>query len=164
MVRYQLSTLRRVNPFTQAMYGFRSLGGQLRYLLRMPTQLIPVPKRFSAPFKDMGESLRFWDRDKGEIRKRIKAGQTAQFSQIHLTNPASGERTILHIGNIIGRSAAEITLEQAGQKPLHVRFSQVDPDVYKAHIVLIPLSGMPSGRRPGGDQGRADPQQLGHRR
>lgn len=136
----QVRFLRTGNPITQALRGFRSIGQRISYFLRIPGRFIKLPTGVSEQLKDTRESLRLPGRERGE-RKRVKANYTAQFSQIHLTHRASGERTILHIGNITGRSASDITLERGAHKPVRLRFSQVDPQQYSAPILLTVLGG-----------------------
>jgi protein phosphatase len=54
----------------------------------------------------------------------------------------TGQRTIVHIGTIVGSSEADVLLD-GGSKPVHLMFSQVNPDIYRSSIKvrLLPDEG-----------------------
>lgn len=137
---FQLRAIGRYNPVTQLGSFFRSLNQQIRYYLRLPT----TPK-IGAPAApqpvSLGESLRnlrdaITGRGRAFRRGRVKVAQRAQFSQIHLIHQLSGQRIVVHIGTVIGKSSAEIAVTREEHKQARLRFVQVDPQQRKVHIVM----------------------------
>lgn len=144
--------VRSFRPFSGVKIIFQSIGNQVGYITRLPGQLlgIKMPGAQLPGAKGAGgfrprEAIRDWwaslpGRGGAESR-RVKAAKRAQFSQIHLVNQHDSSRTVLHIGTIIGRSQADITLEHPAHKPVYLRFSQVDPAEHGAPMLLAYVAG-----------------------
>ncbi len=117
---------------------FRSLGNsfksQIQYIANLPSRYLKLPQAGtgSGLWQDMKDSLSF--RSDPAIAKRVKVGETAQYSQIHLTDQASKTRTVVHIGTTIGRSSSEVTL--GADSSTRLRFTQIDPASNAGHIGL----------------------------
>ena len=103
---------------------------QIQSNVRLPGGSLKFPG--GNLFQDMRDSLSY--RNDPAIAKRVKVAETAQYSQIHLTDEASKTRTVVHIGTTIGRSASEIRLGTDGSTRL--RFTQIDPTLNAGHIGL----------------------------
>jgi protein phosphatase len=80
----------------------------------------------------MRDSLSY--RNDPSVAKRVKVAETAQYSQIHLTNETTKARTVVHIGTAIGRSSSEVMVGTVGSTRL--RFTQIDPTNNAGHIGL----------------------------
>lgn len=67
----------------------------------------------------------------------------AEFSQIHLIDSRTGAREVYHIGGVIGQSKIELTLQSATvpPNPVVVRFTQADPAIHKAPMLITYVSG-----------------------
>lgn len=144
------------NPLSWGMRALRGLRYRASYFWNMPKfwlrqmrlpagirKWIPgLPKGGKTDAREQGAVEYRPDREwidpaqRGRILPKV-----AQFSQIHLVNQQTGKRHVLHIGTTIGRSTAEITLEEPGIQPVQIRFAQVDPEQYKAPMLLTHLSG-----------------------
>lgn len=135
---YSIRSLRVSNPFTQIGQFFRGIESQIRYYLKLPDRALPAQKGGSSAG---GVSQRETRADRQRFRQRAKVSQRAQYSQIHLIQEATQERTVVHIGTIIGRSASEVMIESPNHRPAHMRFSQVDPLEHKAPMLLTYVAG-----------------------
>jgi protein phosphatase len=142
------------SPFRSISSGFQTMVSQIQSNVRMPGGSLKFPG--GNLFQDMRDSLSY--RNDPAIAKRVKVAETAQYSQIHLTDEASKARTVVHIGTTIGRSASEIRLGTDGSTRL--RFTQIDPALNAGHIGLtavytrekVLLDGKPvSGEMPMND-------------
>src|SRR5258708_1949347 len=91
-----------------------SLKTQFQYIANLPGRYLKLPKGGSGGnlIQDMKDSLSF--RSDPAIAKRVKVAETAQYSQIHLTDEATKTRTVVHIGTTIGRSSSEIVVGTVG--------------------------------------------------
>lgn len=117
------------------MFGsfFRSLSSQFQYIARLPGRFIKLPKGAGSGWlEDMKDSLSF--RSDPAVAKRVKVSETAQYSQIHLSEQISKARTVVHIGTTIGSSSSEITL--GADNSTRLRFTQIDPASNAGHIGL----------------------------
>jgi protein phosphatase len=74
--------------------------------------------------------------------RRTRVSERAQFSQIHLIGgePDALVRMVVHIGTIIGRSAADLSLSSRGY-PILLRFIQADPAKTKAPMMMEYVAG-----------------------
>lgn len=147
-VRHSLLSFRPLNGIR---FLFQGISSRIGYITRLPGQLLgikmpgaKIPGVKGGSF-NLRESMRDWwaslpGRGGAESR-RVKAAKRAQFSQIHLVNLNDNNRTVLHIGTIIGRSQSDITLEHAAHKPVYLRFTQVDPAEHGAPMLLSYMAG-----------------------
>src|SRR5215216_6441688 len=112
------------NPFRMLGSVGRSFKSQIQYIANLPGRYLKLPKGGSGGglLQDMRDSLSY--RSDPAIAKRVKVGETAQYSQIHLTDETTKTRTVIHIGTTIGRSSSEITVGTVGSTRL--RFTQID--------------------------------------
>ncbi len=122
------------SPFRAFSSISRSFKSQIQYILDLPGRYLNLPKAGtgSGLWQDMKDSLSF--RSDPAIAKRVKVGETAQYSQIHLTDETTRTRTVVHIGTTIGRSSTEVTVGTVGSTRL--RFTQIDPASHAGHIGL----------------------------
>ena len=143
--------VRSFRPFSGAKVLFQSIGNQVGYITRLPGQYLgikmpgaKIPGAQGGGFHPR-EAVRDWWASlpgRGGLEsRRVKAAKRAQFSQIHLVNLHDNARTVLHIGTIIGRSQADITLEHPARNPVYLRFSQVDPGEHGAPMLLSYVAG-----------------------
>jgi protein phosphatase len=121
------------NPLVLLRRAFQGIGRQISAILRWPKLNLPLPKGMKVSVEDWREDFRRAD----EVKKRVKAPQRAQFSQIHLVNQTTGERTVLHIGTLVGRGATDTTLNG-----VHVQFMQSEAGA-KAPITAKRLDSGP---------------------
>lgn len=133
---YGVKSLARFNPFRALRTSLYPVESQIRSILRLPSQA-PTAKQPGLS----SEARREVRQSRWRSRSRARVSQRAQYSQIHLIRQDTEERTVVHIGTIIGRSAAELFLDQPGQRPVQLRFSQVDPQEHKAPMVLTYVAG-----------------------
>src|SRR4051794_33195281 len=98
------------SPFRMLGSVGRSLQTQLKYIANLPGRYLKLPKSGSGGnlLQDMKDSLSF--RSDPAIAKRVKVAETAQYSQIHLTDEITKMRTVVHIGTTIGSSSSEINV------------------------------------------------------
>ena len=145
-----LYSVRSFRPFSGIKMFFQGVGSRIGYLTRLPGQLLGI-KMPGAKIPGVKggfhprEAVRDWwaslpGRGGAESR-RVKAAKRAQFSQIHLVNLGDNNRTVLHIGTIIGRSQSDITLEHAAHQSVYLRFTQVDPAEHGAPMLLTYMAG-----------------------
>ncbi len=122
------------SPFRAFSSISRSFKSQIQYILDLPGRYLNLPGAGtgSGLWQDMKDSLSF--RTDPAIARRVKVGETAQYSQIHLTDETTKTRTIVHIGTTIGRSSTEVTVGTVGSTRL--RFTQIDPASHAGHIGL----------------------------
>jgi serine/threonine protein phosphatase PrpC len=152
-VGFRLRMIRTQNPLSRAVFAGRRSFRQIGSSIRMPFRYfgsvisritgrvgIKIPGLGGGKGKDLPDA-RGRTRKWGPKRKQFRAYQEAQYSQIHLVDLQSGERTILHIGNTVGQSSTDVTLGAGKHKPVHFQFSQVNPEQFKAHIMLTHLAG-----------------------
>lgn len=146
------------SPFRAFASIGRSFKSQFQYMLNLPGRYLNLPKTGSGGnwLRDMRDSLSY--RNDPAIAKRVKVAETAQYSQIHLTDETTKARTVVHIGTTIGRSSSEVTVGTVGSTRL--RFTQIDPASNAGHIGLtvvytrekVLLDGKPvSGEMPMND-------------
>jgi len=147
---YNLTSLmRRMSPGrfiaqvrSQIMFPIRSLQSTLASFhpsrIRMPgwvTNLFggkfkfPGWKKFRVSFPD-------WKLP-GFQRKYILPAARAEFSQIHLINQTTKHRTVLHIGNKIGRSYTEAELSDPNHATVRLRFTFVSPKLNNGCPILL---------------------------
>lgn len=152
-VGYRIRMIQTQNPLSRAVFSgrqaFRRIGSSLRTPFRYFGSVISritgkvgikIPGLGGGKPKDAPDAKgpsRKW----GPKRKQFRAYQEAQYSQIHLVDQESGHRTILHIGNTVGQSATDVTLSEGRHKPVQFQFSQVNPEQFKAHIMLTHVAG-----------------------
>ncbi|MBA3871014.1 MAG: serine/threonine-protein phosphatase, partial [Anaerolineae bacterium] len=113
----------------------RSLQSQFKYIANLPGRYLKLPEGGSGSnlLQDMRDSLSF--RSDPAIAKRVKVAETAQYSQIHLTDETTKTRTVVHIGTTIGSSSSEINVGTVGSTRL--RFTQIDPASNSGSIGLM---------------------------
>ncbi|MEL6273187.1 MAG: hypothetical protein AAFR22_25505, partial [Chloroflexota bacterium] len=114
-----LNNFRMNNPVSRTTRVFKSQGQQIRSIGNVPGQVGRqlVPKRFrmaqrgevadpaDIPEEDKRRAGEF---DRARKRKRIRGtARKATFTQIHMVDRATAERTILHIGSPTGVNFAE---------------------------------------------------------
>lgn len=58
------------------------------------------------------------------------------YSQIHLVDLQTKQRTIVHIGPTVGRTESEIILEPSGHPTVHLSFTQVNARQYDAPVLV----------------------------
>ncbi len=142
------------SPFRALSSNLSRFRSQLQSIFRLPGGNVKLPG--GNLIQDMRDSLSY--RNDPAIAKRVKVAETAQYSQIHLTNTTSKTRTVIHIGTTIGRSSSEITL--GTDNSTRLRFTQIDPTINAGHIGLtvvytrekVLLNGKPvSGEMPMND-------------
>ncbi len=120
-------------PIRAVSSTFRSFTSQMRSIVRLPGgSNLKLPGTGGNLLQDMRDSLSF--RSDPAIAKRVKVAETAQYSQIHLTNQNTDTRTVIHIGTTIGRSSSEVTVGTVNSTRL--RFTQIDPANNAGHIGL----------------------------
>src|SRR5262249_7070014 len=92
----------------------RSFKSQIQYILNLPGRYLKLPGRPGGGnlLQDMRDSLSY--RNDPAVAKRVKVGETAQYSQIHLTDETTKARTVVHIGTTIGRSSSEVMVGTVG--------------------------------------------------
>ena len=111
----------------------RGLRTQFQYILDLPGRYLKLPRGSSGGWlQDMRDSLSY--RNDPAIAKRVKLGENAQYSQIHLTDEATKTRTVIHIGTTIGRSSSDVIIGTDNSTKL--RFTQIDPASNAGHIGL----------------------------
>jgi protein phosphatase len=128
------------NFFSNVGSPFRALGSlgrsfksQIQYILNLPGRYLKLPGSGGGNLlQDMKDSLTY--RNDPAVAKRVKVGETAQYSQIHLTDETTKARTVVHIGTTIGRSSSEVIVGTVGSTRL--RFTQIDPTNNAGHIGL----------------------------
>ncbi len=118
------------SPFRALSSGFNTFIAQLKSIFRLPGGNVKFPG--GNLIQDMRDSLSY--RNDPSVAKRVKVAETAQYSQIHLTNEVTKTRTVMHIGTTIGRSSSEITL--GADNSTRLRFIQIDPTLNAGHIGL----------------------------
>jgi len=118
------------SPFRALSSGFRSFSSQIKSIFRLPGGKVKLPG--GNLLQDMRDSLSY--RNDPSVAKRVKVAETAQYSQIHLTNEVTKARAVVHIGTTIGRSSSEITV--GSDNSTRLRFSQIDPSSNAGHIGL----------------------------
>lgn len=123
------------NPLAVFGRSIQAAQRELRYFLKLPDPgqsgkgaALPAEQRESRA-------------DRQRFRKRHKISQRAQYSQIHLIREATQERTVVHIGTIVGRSTSELTLQRPDHRTAYLKFAQVDPQAYTAPILLSYIAG-----------------------
>lgn len=110
------------NPFRAVSSIGRSFTSQLQYIVNLPSRYLNLPQGVGSGWlQDMKDSLSF--RNDPAVRKRVKVGETAQYSQIHLTNMTTQTRSVVHIGTTIGRSSSDWLL--GVDNTTRLRFSQM---------------------------------------
>lgn len=140
--------LNRMNPFYNLWMGLRSLQRQFGNMFRLPAPLRSIGSQFSQifmrfkPFKDWADQ-----RKEKEFEKEFVAIQgkpfyptrrNTQYSQIHLINRATRERSIVHIGSNIGRSQVDLSLDEKTR----LYFLRVNPEKYNAPLLIEANSGV----------------------
>lgn len=133
---FNIRSLRTSNPLARMSRMFSGVGRQVNYYLGQVGLRPKMPEgtwRDSLPEREL-ELEREYER--GTFGKRVPAPKRARFSQIHLVQPESGARTVLHIG-----SASDVTLQSPTHGAVRVRFNQVDPERYGARVLLTYLNG-----------------------
>jgi protein phosphatase len=135
-VGYGIRSLSRFNPLRTIRNSFYGVESQIRSILRLPASTRSSKMASVSTDVPRAERTNRW-----RSRSRARVAQRAQYSQIHLIRQSTEERTIVHIGTIIGRSASEIILDQPGYRPVQLRFSQVDPQQHKAPMMLTYVAG-----------------------
>jgi serine/threonine protein phosphatase PrpC len=65
----------------------------------------------------------------------------AQLSQIHLVNRTTGQRRVLHIGQVTGQDRAEIRLPATEKSTVLIEFLQADSQQHRQPLVLTYVSG-----------------------
>jgi PPM family protein phosphatase len=133
---YNIRSLRTSNPFAQLSRVSNGFGQRINYYLGQVGIKPKLPEgtwRDKLPEREL-ELEREYERD--TFKKRVRAPKRAHFSQIHLVQAESGERTVLHIGN-----ASDVTLQSPSHGPVRLRFSQVDFEQYGARMMLTYLNG-----------------------
>ena len=118
------------SPFRALSTGFNTFRSQLQSIFRLPGGNVKLPG--GNLLQDMRDSLSY--RNDPSVAKRVKVAETAQYSQIHLTDTSVKKRIVIHIGTTIGRSSSEITL--AADNSTRLRFTQIDPTLNAGHIGL----------------------------
>ncbi len=118
------------SPFRTLSSGFSRFTSQLQSIFRLPGGNVKFPG--GNLLQDMRDSLSY--RNDPSVAKRVKVAETAQYSQIHLTDANTKTRTVIHIGTTIGRSSSEITL--GTDNSTRLRFTQIDPTINAGHIGL----------------------------
>src|SRR6185295_14018119 len=107
--------------------GLNRFTSQLKSIFRVPGGNGKFPG--GNLLQDMRDSLSY--RNDPSVAKRVKVAETAQYSQIHLTDAATKTRIVIHIGTTIGRSSSEITL--GTDNSTRLRFTQIDPTTNAGH-------------------------------
>src|SRR5689334_9701938 len=121
------------SPFRAISSIGRAFKSQIQYILNLPGRYLKLPGKGGGNLlQDMKDSLTY--RNDPAVAKRVKVGETAQYSQIHLTDETTKARTVVHIGTTIGRSSSEIMVGTVGSTRL--RFTQIDPTNNAGHIGL----------------------------
>ncbi len=133
---YGLKSLTRFNPFTAIRNQLYPVETQVRQVLGLKPKA-PTAKKPGQS----AENRREVRQGRWRSRSHARVAQRAQYSQIHLINQADEERTVVHIGTIIGRSSSDLVLEFPEQNPVQLRFSQVDPQEHKAPMMLTYVAG-----------------------
>jgi protein phosphatase len=123
------------NPLAVFGPSLQAAQRELRYYLKLPD---PAQSGKGAALPAEQRESRA---DRQRFRKRHKLGQRAQYSQIHLIREATQERSVVHIGTIIGRSVSDFTLQRPDHRTAYLKFAQVDPQEYKAPILLSYIAG-----------------------
>ena len=171
---YALRRFRYTNPISSRVRLAQSSGRSIGYTLRAPFRSLGrgfngMAARLGIKTPSVGQKSdtgapaarsRVKQRPATKRKKRAQA-VPAQFSQIHLTHQATGQRAILHIGAAVGQSAAEITLGPGRHKPAHLRFSLVSPEEQQAPILLTHLAGRVSLRVDGNEVNQYAPVRSG---
>lgn len=122
-------------PFRILGRFFSGIWGFISQFLTSLGVLKPTSKKASTgDTQGVRAWLSSW-RAPARLKRRQLAPQRAQFSQIHIV-PAQGERSIAHIGTIIGRSESEILLKSSEHSPVRLSFQQVDPRQVGAPVVM----------------------------
>ncbi len=135
-IGYNIRSLSRFNPLRMMRQSFYGVESQIRTILRLPPSNVSVKKPNLSADVPRNQRTNRW-----RNRSRTRVAQRAQYSQIHLTRQDSDQPTVIHIGTVIGRSTAEIVLENPTHKLVQFRFSQVDPQQYKAPMLLTYMAG-----------------------
>jgi PPM family protein phosphatase len=133
---YGLRSLTRFNPLRTLRNSFYGVESQIRSILRLPNQASSSRRPSLSADVPREQRTNRW-----RARSRARVSQRAQYSQIHLIKQSNNERTVVHIGTIIGRSSSQIILNQPDHRPVQLRFSQVDPQQYKAPMLLAYVAG-----------------------
>jgi protein phosphatase len=140
-----------LNPLRLGKNALNQFTRPFRYVASLPQRYLGVNVKLPkwVPFQSKSPAAAKSDEDekkpsKGRVRRssRTRVAQRAQYSQIHLIHMPTGERTVLHIGTIIGSSTSEITLQRPDFKPVRFQFAQVNPEQYGAHMVLNYTAGV----------------------
>jgi PPM family protein phosphatase len=133
---YNIRSLGRFNPFRSLRNSFYGVESTIRGILRLPASTRITRKASVSTDVPRAERTNRW-----RSRSRARVTQRAQYSQIHLIRQGTEERTIVHIGTIIGRSVSDIILDQPGYRAVQLRFAQVDPQQHNAPMMLTYLAG-----------------------
>ena len=153
-IGFRMRMIRTQNPLSRAAFAGRRSFRQIGHSVRTPFRYLGIvisriTGRVGIKIPGLGGGGKAKDlpeakgrtRKWGPKRKQFRAFQEAQYSQIHLVDQESGQRTILHIGNTVGQSTTDVTLSEGRHKPVHFQFSQVNPEQFKAHIMLTHVAG-----------------------
>lgn len=133
---------------SRIMYPIRTFGAQLsrfspgRFRIGMPRWAknlvgnikigkfkFPGWKKFRLSFPDL--------KLPGFQRKYILPAARAEFSQIHMVNLSTQHRTVLHIGNKLGRSYTEVEMLDPDHEPVRLRFTLVSPKLNNGCPILL---------------------------
>lgn len=146
-------TLRAQNP----LYGIRGFFSRIWFnLTQIPRvlRLPPLPNPIKSVFRPFGffkktETTRKIEGDQNNYvsykRRRRRARwqdlDLPPVSQIHLVHQGNQKRTVLHIGFKSGKSATEVLLADGGHPPVRLRFRQVNPQQYRAEVLMAHVAG-----------------------
>jgi PPM family protein phosphatase len=154
-IGFKLRTLRTGNPLSRSWFAIRNSMRHMGHYLRTPFSYFG--RLFSRFLGLFGVKNDFLDglgkksspgtagaqagKKRGVKKKHRPQTHDAQFSQIHLIHQETQQRTVIHIGGTVGQSATDAVLGQDVHTPVNLRFSQVNPQTYKTHIVMTHLAG-----------------------
>ncbi|MEL7233835.1 MAG: protein phosphatase 2C domain-containing protein [Chloroflexota bacterium] len=148
-----LNNFRMNNPVSRTTRVFKSQGQQIRSIGNVPGQVGRqlVPKRFrmaqrgevadpaDIPEEDKRRAGEF---DRARKRKRIRGtARKATFTQIHMVDRATAERTILHIGSPTGVNFAEYIINPGTSRTIVLQFWMSDETLYGSPLTLRVASG-----------------------
>jgi serine/threonine protein phosphatase PrpC len=150
------------NPFRylggyQLLQPFRQIGYYSRYVMTN-INIMPQLRYYGSYFSgvagktgmqvpglsNIGESFSTWmeEREYEEIEREYNLyAEKGDYSQIHIVNQTTGERTVVHIGASIGKPTNEVVVPRIGRDPVRFRFGQVDKQRYGAPILLEYVDG-----------------------
>lgn len=145
-IAHRFSLSRILSPFRQFGYSIRTTFGRI---FRAPSGTNQARGLFGGRLKlpgglgNMQEDFAEWRAERAYRKlenERFQGHESANYSQIHLINTVTQQRTIVHIGTAVGSGDAELTMA-GDHPPVYLHFRQVDPMRFDAPFLVDYTAG-----------------------